>query len=114
MKTKYQLEEQIEKLEDKIEILKTQLDRKELQLDETISTNSKLTDQLKNLWDEVGCKNDMIRDFKQDLAEIKLDRDRYSSRWKRCIQDKFEQRKKDNETDKAIFEKALSGERTDN
>jgi len=114
MKTKYQLEEQIERLEDKIEILKTQLDRKELQLDETISTNSKLTDQLKNLWDEVGLKNDMVKDLRQDLAEIKLDRNKYSARWKRCIQDKYEQKRKEDERDNAIFEKALSDERTDN
>jgi len=100
VKTKYQLEWKIDQLD--------------LQIQELISTNSKLTDQLKNLWDEIGCKNDFIRDLKEDLAEIKLDRNKYSARWKRCIADKYEQKQKEDETDKAIFEKALSDERTDN
>ena len=100
MKTKYQLEWKIDQLD--------------LQIQELISTNSKLTDQLKNLWDEVGLKNDMVRDLRQDLAEIKLDRNKYSARWKRCIQDKYEQKRKEDERDNAIFEKALSDERTDN
>ena len=100
MKTKYQLEWKIDQLD--------------LQIQELISTNSKLTDQLKNLWDEVGLKNDMVKDLRQDLAEIKLDRNKYSARWKRCIQDKYEQKRKEDERDNAIFEKALSDERTDN
>jgi len=100
VKTKYQLEWKIDQLD--------------LQIQELISTNSKLTDQLKNLWDEVGCKNDFIRELKDDLATIKLDRNKYAARWKRCIADKYEQKRKEDETDNAIFEKALSDERTDN
>jgi len=104
---KYELLDQIEKLE-------LQLDKKELQLEEVISTNSKLTDQLKNLWDEVGCKNDMIRDQKIELSNIKLERDNFKRRWQRCIADKYEQKRKDDEKDKAIFEKILNEGRTDN
>ena len=100
MKTKQELEWKIDDLN--------------LQIQDLISTNSKLADQLKNFWDEIGCKNDLIRDLKEDLAEIKLDRNRYSARWKRCIQDKYEQKRKEDERDNAIFEKALSDERTDN
>ena len=104
---KYELEDQIEQLE-------FRLNRKEAQFDEVISTNSKLTDQLKNLWDEVGCKNDMIRDQKIELSNIKLERDNFKRRWQRCIADKYEQKRKDDEKDKAIFEKILNEGRTDN
>ena len=100
MKTKQQLEWKIDELD--------------LQIQDLISTNSKLADQLKNFWDEIGCKNDLIKELKEDLSEIKLDRNKYASRWKRCIADKYEQKQKEDEADKAIFEKALSGERTDN
>ena len=104
---KYELLDQIEKLE-------IQLDKKELQLEEVISTNSKLTDQLKNLWDEVGCKNDMIREQKFEISNIKIERDNFKRRWQRCIADKYEQKRKDDEKDKAIFEKILNEGRTDN
>ena len=91
-----------------------QLEQKELQHSTLISTNSTIADQLKNLWEEVGCKNDLIRDLKYELAAVKLERDRYKTRWRRCITDKYEQKQKEDEKDKAIFEKILSDERTDN
>ena len=91
-----------------------QLEQKELQHSTLISTNSTIADQLKNLWEEVGCKNDLIRDLKYELAAVKLERDRYKTRWRRCIADKYEQKQKEDEKDKAIFEKILSNERTDN
>ena len=91
-----------------------QLEQKELQHSTLISTNSTIADQLKNLWEEIGWKNDMIRDLKYELAAIKLERDRYKTRWRRCIADKYEQKQKEDEKDKAIFEKILSNERTDN
>jgi len=91
-----------------------QLEQKELQHSTLISTNSTIADQLKNLWEEVGWKNDMIRDLKYELAAVKLERDRYKTRWRRCIADKYEQKQKEDEKDKAIFEKILSDERTDN
>ena len=56
----------------------------------------------------------MIRDLKYELAAVKLERDRYKTRWRRCITDKYEQKQKEDEKDKAIFEKILSDERTDN
>jgi hypothetical protein len=91
-----------------------QLEQKELQHSTLISTNSTIANQLKNLWEEVGWKNDMIRDLKYELAAVKLERDRYKTRWRRCIADKYEQKQKEDEKDKAIFEKILSDERTDN
>lgn len=91
-----------------------QLEQKDLQHSTLISTNSTIADQLKNLWEEIGWKNDMIRDLKYELAAIKLERDRYKTRWRRCIADKYEQKQKEDEKDKAIFEKILSNERTDN
>ena len=91
-----------------------QLEQKELQHSTLISTNSTIADQLKNLWEEIGWKNDMIRDLKYELAAVKLERDRYKTRWRRCITDKYEQKQKEDEKDKAIFEKILSDERTDN
>lgn len=91
-----------------------QLEQKELQHSTLISTNSTIANQLKNLWEEVGCKNDLIRDLKYELAAVKLERDRYKTRWRRCIADKYEQKQKEDEKDKAIFEKILSDERTDN
>mgnify|MGYP005997574689 CR=1 FL=1 len=91
-----------------------QLEQKDLQHSTLISTNSTIADQLKNLWEEIGWKNDMIRDLKYELAAIKLERDRYKTRWRRCIADKYEQKQKEDEKDKAIFEKILSDERTDN
>lgn len=91
-----------------------QLEQKELQHSTLISTNSTIANQLKNLWEEVGWKNDMIRDLKYELAAVKLERDRYKTRWRRCIADKYEQKQKEDEKDKAIFEKILSNERTDN
>jgi len=91
-----------------------QLEQKELQHSTLISTNSTIADQLKNLWEEIGWKNDMIRDLKYELAAVKLERDRYKTRWRRCITDKYEQKQKEDEKDKAIFEKILSNERTDN
>ena len=91
-----------------------QLEQKDLQHSTLISTNSTIADQLKNLWEEVGCKNDMIRDLKYELAAIKLERDKYKTRWRRCIAEKYEQKQKEDEKDKAIFEKILSAERTDN
>jgi len=104
---KYELEDQIEKLE-------YQLNRKEAQFDEVVSTNSKLTDQLKNLWDEVGCKNDMIRSLNRDVEEIKTDRNKYASRWRRCVADKYEKRREEDEKDKALLDKILNEGRTDN
>ena len=91
-----------------------QLEQKDLQHSTLISTNSTIADQLKNLWEEIGWKNDMIRDLKYELAAVKLERDRYKTRWRRCIADKYEQKQKEDEKDKAIFEKILSDERTDN
>ena len=91
-----------------------QLEQKELQHSTLISTNSTIADQLKNLWEEIGWKNDMIRDLKYELAAVKLERDSYKTRWRRCIADKYEQKQKEDEKDKAIFEKILSNERTDN
>jgi len=91
-----------------------QLEQKDLQHSTLISTNSTIADQLKNLWEEIGWKNDMIRDLKYELAVIKLERDKYKTRWRRCIADKYEQKQKEDEKDKAIFEKILSDERTDN
>lgn len=91
-----------------------QLEQKDLQHSTLISTNSTIADQLKNLWEEIGWKNDMIRDLKYELAAIKLERDKYKTRWRRCIADKYEQKQKEDEKDKAIFEKILSDERTDN
>jgi hypothetical protein len=91
-----------------------QLEQKELQHSTLISTNSTIADQLKNLWEEIGWKNDMIRDLKYELAAVKLERDSYKTRWRRCITDKYEQKQKEDEKDKAIFEKILSDERTDN
>ena len=91
-----------------------QLEQKELQHSTLISTNSTIANQLKNLWEEIGWKNDMIRDLKYELAVIKLERDKYKTRWRRCIADKYEQKQKEDEKDKAIFEKILSNERTDN
>ena len=47
-----------------------QLEQKDLQHSTLISTNSTIADQLKNLWEEVGCKNDLIRDLKYELAAV--------------------------------------------
>jgi len=94
--------------------LELQLDKKELQIEELIATNSKLTDQLKNLWEEVGYKNDMIRDQKFELSNIKVERDSYKRRLHRCIAHKYEQKREEDEKGKAFFEKILNEGRTDN
>ena len=107
-----------DQLELRIETLEEQLYKKENQFSELLSNNSKVIDQLSNLWEEVGFKNDLIRDQKTRISELKTSRDYFHSRWKRCIADKWEKRADEelekDKTDKAIFEKALSDERTDN
>ena len=62
---KYQLELRIETLEE-------QLYKKENQFSELLSNNSKVIDQLSNLWEEVGFKNDLIRDQKLEYQNLKL------------------------------------------
>ena len=91
----------------------------EVQIRQLIETNLKLTTQLGNLWDEIGAKNDFIRDQKYELAEAKVQRDQWKSKWSRCVARKWEKQgleenKKKREENRAIIEKALSDERTDN
>ena len=103
---KWQLQDKIIMLESRMQQLSFALHR--------------LTKQLENLWDEVGAKNDFIRDQKYELAEIKVERDRWKSKWSRCVAKKWEkvdealEEKKKREEGRAIIEKALSDERTDN
>ena len=100
-------------LKDKIIVL-------EGKMQQLIEANLRLTKQLENLWDEIGAKNDFIRDQKFEIAEIKVERDRWKSKWSRCVAKKWEkvdealEEKKKREESRAIIEKALSDERTDN
>ena len=100
-------------LQDKIIML-------ESRMQQLIEANLRLTKQLENLWDEIGAKNDFIRDQKYELAAAKVQRDEWKSKWSRCVAKKWEKqgleenRKKREEESRAIIEKALSDERTDN
>ena len=92
----------------------------ESRMQQLIEANLRLTKQLENLWDEIGAKNDFIRDQKYELAAAKVQRDEWKSKWSRCVAKKWEKqgleenRKKREEESRAIIEKALSDERTDN
>ena len=99
-------------LQDKIIVL-------EGKMQQLIEANLRLTKQLENLWDEIGAKNDFIRDQKYELAEAKVQRDQWKSKWSRCVARKWEKQgmeenRKKREENRAIIEKALSDERTDN
>jgi peptidoglycan hydrolase CwlO-like protein len=100
--------------------LKDKIIMLEAQIRQLVETNLKLTTQLGNLWDEIGSKNDYIREQKFELAEVKVERNRWKSKWSRCVARKWEkvdealEEKKKREEGRAIIEKALSDERTDN
>jgi adenylosuccinate lyase len=100
-------------LQDKIIML-------EAMVKQLIQTNLNLTTQLENLWSEIGAKNDFIRDQKYELAEIKVERDRWKSKWSRCVVKKWEkvdeelEKKRKREEGTAFMEKQLTDERTDN
>ena len=49
----------------------------DLIIQQLIETNQKLTDQLKNLWEEVGYKNDRVRDLNYEVAELKTEVKQY-------------------------------------
>lgn len=91
----------------------------EAQIRQLVETNLKLTNQLGNLWDELGSKNDYIREQKFELAAAKVERDEWKSKWSRCVAKKWERQgleenKKKREEDRALIEKSLTDERTDN
>lgn len=88
----------------------------DLIIQQLIETNQKLTDQLKNLWEEVGYKNDRVRDLTYEVSELKTENKQLKYKWKKCIADKWT-RGEDQETKDAELErlhKILNDERTDN
>ena len=88
----------------------------DLVIQQLIETNQKLTDQLGNLWDEVGYKNDRVRDLTYEVSELKTENKQLKYKWKKCIADKWT-RSEDQETKDAELErlhKILNDERTDN
>ena len=88
----------------------------DLVIQQLIETNQKLTDQLGNLWDEVGYKNDRVRDLTYEVSELKTENKQLKYKWKKCIADKWT-RGEDQETKDAELErlhKILNDERTDN
>ena len=88
----------------------------DLIIQQLIETNQKLTDQLGNLWDEVGYKNDRVRDLTYEVSELKTENKQLKYKWKKCIADKWT-RGEDQETKDAELErlhKILNDERTDN
>ena len=84
----------------------------DLIIQQLIETNQKLTDQLKNLWEEVGYKNDRVRDLNYEVAELKTEVKQYKYKWRKCIADKSSQEA--DEKDKALIDKLLNEGRTDN
>ena len=93
----------------------------EAQIRQLVEINLNLTNQLGKFWDEIGSKNDYMKDQKFEIAEIKVERDHWKSKWSRCVAKKWEKideelekKKKKNEEGKAFFEKQLTDERTDN
>lgn len=100
-------------LQDKIIML-------ESRIQQLIEVNLRLTKQLENFWDEIGSKNDYMREQKWEIAEIKIDRDKWKSKWSRCVAKKWEkideelEKKKKREEGRAFMEKQLTDERTDN
>ena len=100
MMTKWELKEQLESLRE---------------------TNSKLTDanlviakQLENLWSEVGYKNDRVRDLTYEVSELKSEVKTLKFKWRKSIADRYAQDQEEKEKDKALIDKILSEERTDN
>ena len=57
----------------------------DLVIQQLIETNQKLTDQLGNLWDEVGYKNDRVRDLNYELAKLKTEVKTLKFKWRKCI-----------------------------
>ena len=105
MTRKWQLEDKIIMLEAKIQQL--------------IQSNLNLSKQLENFWDELGSKNDYIREQKYELAAAKIQRDEWKSKWSRCVAKKWEKQgleenRKKREEDRALIEKSITDERTDN
>jgi|TARA_R100001163_G_C4891399_1_gene84210 archaellum component FlaC len=86
----------------------------DLVIQQLIETNQKLTDQLGNLWDEVGYKNDRVRDLNYELAELKTEVKTLKFKWRKCIADRYAQDQEEKEKDKALIDKILSDGRTDN
>ncbi|WP_440692851.1 hypothetical protein [Candidatus Pelagibacter sp. HIMB1695] len=92
----------------------------ESRIQQLIEANLRLTKQLENFWDEIGSKNDYMREQKWEIAEIKIDRDKWKSKWSRCVAKKWEkideelEKKKKREEGRAFMEKQLTDERTDN
>ena len=91
----------------------------ESRMQQLIEANLRLTKQLENLWDEIGAKNDFIRDQKYELAAAKVQRDEWKSKWSRCVAKKWEKQgleenRKKREEDRALIEKSITDERTDN
>ena len=84
----------------------------DLVIQQLIETNQKLTDQLKNLWEEVGYKNDRVRDLNYEVSELKTEVKQYKYKWRKCIADKYSQEA--DEKDKALIDKLLNEGRTDN
>ena len=91
------------------------------QLESLRETNSKLTDanlviakQLENLWSEVGYKNDRVRDLTYEVSELKSEVKTLKFKWRKCIADRYAQDQEEKEKDKALIDKILSDERTDN
>ena len=65
-------------LQDKIIML-------EAQIRQLVEINLNLTNQLGKFWDEIGSKNDYMKDQKFEIAEIKVERDHWKSKWSIAI-----------------------------
>ena len=85
-----------------------------------VESNLLLTKHLENLWEEIGAKNDYIRNQKIELAEVKQERDEFHTKWSRCVLKRREkidealEKKKKREAGRELIEKQLTDERTDN
>ena len=86
----------------------------DLIIQQLIETNQKLTDQLKNLWEEVGYKNDRVRDLTYEVSELKSEVKTLKFKWRKCIADRYAQDQEEKDKDKALIDKILSDGRTDN
>ena len=103
---------------------KWQLQDKIIILDERVrqlvESNLLLSRHLENLWEEIGAKNEYIRNQKIELTEVKEERDEFHSKWSKCVLKKWEkidealEKKKKREAGRALIEKQLTDERTDN
>ena len=85
-----------------------------------VESNLLLTKHLENLWEEIGAKNEYIRNQKIELTEVKQERDEFHTKWSRCFLKKCDkidealEKKKKREAGRALIEKQLTDERTDN